>query len=137
MAEGLLGKDYADAEVICRQGEVGDRMFIIQDGRAVVLREDEGIEEVVGVLGPGDVFGEMSIFERQPRSAMVRAKGAARVLTLDKQWFLSHVQEDPSLAYRILQQMSHRIRSLDAEVSWLLSHAGLEDSPGRPRGSPG
>jgi len=135
MVEGVLGKDYVDREIICRQEEVGDRMFIIQAGRAVVLREDEGVEEVVGVLGPGDVFGEMSIFERQPRSATVRARGAARVLTLDKQWFLSHVQEDPSLAYRIFQQMSRRIRSLDAEVSWLLSHAGLGDSSGRPRGS--
>jgi CRP/FNR family transcriptional regulator, cyclic AMP receptor protein len=138
MAEGMLGKDYADGEVICRQGEGGDRLFVIQAGRGVVLREEDGVEEIVGVLGAGDVFGEMSIFERQPRSATVRAKGATRVLTLDKQWFLSHVQEDPSLAYRILQQMSHRIRCLDAEVSWLLSHAGegLEDSKGRPSGSP-
>jgi hypothetical protein len=124
MVEGVLGKDYADGEVICRQGEVGDRMYVIQAGRAVVSREQDGVEGIVGILGPGDVFGEMSIFEREPRSATVRAKGAIRVLTLDRRAFLRHVHEDPSLAYRILQQMSHRIRSLDAEVSWLLSHAG-------------
>jgi CRP-like cAMP-binding protein len=124
MDEGLLGKDYVDGEVICRQEEGGDRMFVIQAGRAVVSREEDGYEAIVGVLGVGDVFGEMSIFERQPRSATVRAKGAVRALTLDRQWFHSHFHKDPSLAYRILRQMSHRIRSLEAEVSWLLAHAG-------------
>lgn len=138
MAEGMLGKDYADGEVICRQGEVGDRMFVIQAGRAVVSREQNGVEGIVGVLEAGDIFGEMAIFDRQPRSATVRAKGAVRVLTLDKQWFLSHIQDDPSLAYRIFQQMARRIRKLNAEVTWLLSHAGErpEGSPERPSGSP-
>lgn len=136
MVEGALGKDYGDGEIICRQGEIGDRLFIVQAGLAVVLREDEGADEIVGILRPGDIFGEMSIFDRQPRSATVRARGASRVLTLDKRWFLNHIQEDPSLAWRVLQQMSRRIRSLDAEVCWLLSHAGLENSPERPSDSP-
>lgn len=134
MVESALGKDYADGQIICRQGDSGDRMFILQAGRAVVLREEEGIEEIVGVLGPGEVFGEMSIFDRHPRSATVRARGATRVLTVDKKWFLNQVQKDPSLAYRIFQQMSQRIRGLDAEVSWLLSHSGIKDPPDRPRG---
>ena len=137
MVEGALGKDYADGEIICRQGEIGDRLFIVQTGLAVVLREDEGTEGIVGVLRPGDIFGEMSIFDRQPRSATVRARGASRVLTLDKRWFLNHIQEDPSLAWRVLQQMSRRIRSLDAEVSWLLSHSELKNSPERSGGSQG
>lgn len=130
MAESSLGRNYADGEILCRQGEPGDRMYIIQSGRAVVLREQEGVEQIVGVLGPGDVFGEMAIFERQPRFATVRARGPTRVLTVDKKLFLKRVQEDPSLAYRILQQMSRRIRNLSAEVSWLLTHSRPEDAPG-------
>ena len=74
---------------------------------------------MVGELGAGDIFGEMAIFDHQPRSATVRAKGRARILTLDKKAFLSHVHEDPSLAYRVLEDMSQRIRSLDAEISRL------------------
>jgi flavin-dependent dehydrogenase len=137
MTEGELGRDYADGEIVCRQGEAGDRMYVIQSGRAVVLREQDGVEGVVGSLGPGDVFGEMSLFEREPRSATVRAVGAMRVLTLDRRAFLRHVNEDPSLAYRILQQMSRRIRRLDAEASWLLSHAGRPPESGpEDRGSP-
>ena len=123
MSEGVLGREYGDGEVICRQGEPGDRMYVVQAGKAEVLHEEDGIEEPVGWLEAGDIFGEMAIFERQPRAATVRARGKMRVLTLDKRGFLRHIHEDPSLAYRILQQMSHRIRSLDAELSRLRIHA--------------
>src|SRR6266542_660475 len=137
VGEGVLGRDYVDGEVICRQGDWGDRMYVVQAGRAAVLREEDGVTETVGELGAGDVFGEMSILEQQPRSATVRAKGAIRVLTLDKRAFLSHLHEDPSLAYRVLQQMSHRIRSLDTELSRLQSRPeGLEHSLTGPSRSP-
>jgi len=117
MDDGVLGGEYADGAVICHQGEPGDRMYVIQSGRATVLREEGGVEVAVGELKSGDVFGEMAIFDRQPRSATVRAKGVARVLTLDKRAFLRQVHEDPSLAYRILESMSLRIRRLDTELS--------------------
>jgi CRP-like cAMP-binding protein len=119
MGEGALGREYADGDVICRQGERGDRMYVIQAGQATVTREEGGAESVVGELNAGDIFGEMAIFDRQPRSATVRARGAARVLTLDKRAFLRQVHEDPSLAFRILETMSRRIRDLDAELSRL------------------
>ena len=116
---GALGKEYEDQEVICRQGEAGNFMYVVQSGRAVVTHEDGGTESVVGNLAPGDVFGEMAIFDRQPRSATVRAMGSARILTLDKRAFLRRVHEDPTLAVRILERMSPRIRSLNEEVSRL------------------
>jgi len=119
MEAGALGREYADQEVVCRQGERGDCMYVIQAGRAEVLREEDGAEVVVGELTTGDVFGEMAIFEREPRSATVRVKGQARVLTLDKRAFLRRVHEDPSMAFHILQRMSFRIRTLNQEFSRL------------------
>ena len=115
MHEGSLGHEYAGGEVICRQGEPGDRMFVVQSGR-VVVEVDGGF---VAELKPGDLFGEMAIVDRRPRSATVRAQGAARVLTLDKRAFLRQVHEDPSLAYRILETMSRRVRRLDGELAEL------------------
>lgn len=122
MDEGVLGREYPDGDIICRQGERGDRMYVIQAGRATVLREDGGVEVVVGELKGGDIFGEMAIFDRQPRSATVRAAGMVRVLTLDKRAFMRQVHEDPSLAYRILETMSRRIRRLDEELSAFRRH---------------
>jgi len=91
MELGALGKEYQDQEIICGQGAAGDCMFVIQAGRAQVLRTEGDREVVVGELSAGDVFGEMAIFDRQPRSASVRAKGTARVLTLDKRSFMRRV----------------------------------------------
>jgi len=117
MGEGLLGKEYADGEIVCRQGELGRSMYVIQAGRVEVVREEGGAEVTLRELTVGDIFGEMAVFDQQARSATVRAKGPARVLTLDRRAFLRGVHEDPSLAYRILQMMSGRIRSLTEELS--------------------
>ena len=117
MESGSMGKEYADREVVCRQGETGNCMFVVLAGRLSVVREDADREVTVGELQGGDVFGEMAIVDQGPRSATVRAKGNARVLTLDKRAFLKKVREDPSLAFRIIQQMSGRIRYLNDELS--------------------
>lgn len=114
-----LGRHYTEGEVICRQGEAGGCMYIIQSGEVEVVHEAAGVETVVTRLSAGDIVGEMAIFDRLPRSATVRAIGGARVLTLDKRAFLRQVSEDPSLAFRILEQLSLRVRSLNAEVARL------------------
>ena len=116
MVTGGLGKVYRVGEEIVRQGETGDCMYVIQTGQAEAIRGKEGTEVRLAVLGEGDVFGEMALFERMPRSATVRALGEVRVLTIDKKTFLRQVHEDPSLAFRILQKMSNRIRELDTEL---------------------
>jgi CRP/FNR family transcriptional regulator len=99
-------------------------MYVIQAGEVEVVREGDGAEIALAVLGAGDVFGEMALFDREARSATVRAKGEARVLTLDKRTFLRRVHEDPSVAFRILQRMSHRIRQLNDEIARLSAEVG-------------
>ena len=117
MSEGALGKSYADGEVIVRQGDVGDCMFTVQEGRLEVVATREGRDEVrLSIMEKGAIFGEMAIFERQVRSATVRALGAARVLTVDKKTFLRRVQEDPTLAFNLVRIMSERIRALSSQV---------------------
>ena len=117
MKDRGLGKLYADGEVVVRQGEVGDYMFVIQEGQLAVLKEHEGSPAVrVAVLNKGDIFGEMAIFEQEIRSATVQAMGEAQVLTVDKKTFLRRVQEDPSLAFNLVRMMSQRIRNVNAEI---------------------
>ena len=115
---GALGKIYRDGEVIVRQGESGDCMFVIQAGEVEVVRENDKQREVrLALLHEKDFFGEMALFDREVRSATVRALGEARVLTVDRKSFLRRVHEDPSLAFGIVEQMSRRIRELDTELA--------------------
>ena len=116
---GALGKTYEDGEVIIREGETGDCLYVVQEGEVEVYMERDGTEVALAVRTTGDLLGEMSIFEREVRSASVRARGRARVLTLDKKNFLRRINEDPSLAFRIVQTMSRRIRELSEEVARL------------------
>ncbi len=119
MNRGALGKVFEDGQVIVRQGETGDCMYVIQEGEVGVYLEDDGQETLLARPGAGEMIGEMAIFERQPRSATVRAIGQARVLTVDRRNFLRRVQEDPSLAFQILETLSHRVRELDRQVARL------------------
>ena len=116
---GELGKIYKAGDRIVHQGEVGDYMYVIQAGQVEVLLERPSQEIHIATLGPGDIFGEMALFSRAVRSATVRAQTEARVLTIDKRGFLKRVHEDPSLAFRILQKMSDRIRQLNEELAQL------------------
>lgn len=121
MSAGQLGKVYGDGDVIVRQGDAGDCMYVVQAGEVEVVAHRDGREVPLRVLGRGEVFGEMSLFDREVRSATVRAKGEARLLTIDKTTFLSRVHEDPTLAFYIVKTMARRIRELSEEVAQLRS----------------
>jgi CRP/FNR family cyclic AMP-dependent transcriptional regulator len=114
-----LGATYHDGEIIVRQGDAADRMFVIQKGQAQILVEKDGKETPIRSAGEGELIGEMAIFERDVRSATVRALGEVRVLTVDKKNFLRRIHEDPSLAFRVVQTMSRRIRELSDELARL------------------
>jgi CRP/FNR family cyclic AMP-dependent transcriptional regulator len=108
-----LGKEYKDGEVIFHQGEVGNCMYVIQRGEVeAVAVNQHGKELRLRTMGPNDFFGEMALFGSEKRSATIRALGDAQVLTIDKKSFLGGIHEDPSLAFRIVKVMSHRIRDL-------------------------
>jgi CRP-like cAMP-binding protein len=117
MNRGALGKDYADGEVIVRQGAMGDCMFVVQSGRVEVLQSTAAGDQHLAFLEVGDFFGEMAVFEKEHRSATVRASGETRVLKVDKRTLLRRIKEDPLLAVNLLQSMSQRIRSLNGELA--------------------
>ncbi|MGD8330239.1 MAG: cyclic nucleotide-binding domain-containing protein [Acidobacteriota bacterium] len=119
MTTGALGKVYSDGEILVRQGDVGDAMFVIQEGQAEILVERDGVETRVRLAGVGEIIGEMAVFERERRSATVRAMGELRALTIDKRNFMRQIAEDPSVAFRVVQSMSSRIRELSNQIAEL------------------
>jgi CRP-like cAMP-binding protein len=119
MDTGALGKIYQDGEIIIRQGDIGDCMYVIQAGQVEVLMEQDGDEVQLAVRGQGDMIGEMAIFEKERRSSTVRARGTVRLLTVDEKNLMRRFHEDPSLAYCLVEMMSRRIRELSNEVARL------------------
>lgn len=114
-----LGKVYQNGEIVIRQGEAGDNMFVIQEGQVEVVVEQDGQEVRLAIQGAGQPIGEMAIFEHEVRSATVRALGQARILTVDRKSLVRRIHQDPSLTYFMMQTMSQRVRELNAEVARL------------------
>ena len=134
MRTALLGRRYEDGEIVVRQGDPGDCLFVVQDGEVEILVRDGDTEVVLRSAGRNEVLGEMAIFEHRPRSATIRAKGPARLLTLDKRNFLRRINEDPSLAFRMIETMSRRVRELSRVVVELRSALDERASTDRPVG---
>lgn len=118
--EGLIGKVYKNGEIIVKEGSISREIYIIQSGKVQVGKSRGSTEVVLATLREGEVFGEMSLFDGQPRSATVRALGEARVLVIDHEMFLRKVRSDPSIALSILRQMGMRIRELDKMITTTL-----------------
>jgi CRP/FNR family cyclic AMP-dependent transcriptional regulator len=116
MKSGGLGKEYKNGEVIIKQGESENCMYVIQSGEVEVLRDNNGTEVRLAIRKAGDFFGEMALFSKEVRSATIRAVGNARVLTVDRKNLLNSIQKDPSLAFRIIETLSKRIRDLSEEI---------------------
>ena len=124
-AESLgLGRTYHDGEVIIRQGDAGECMYVLQSGRVeVVLTNEDGREVLLAKLSDPDIFGEMALCDREVRSATVRAVGEVRALTVDREMFLRRVHQDPSLALRVIQRLAMRVRRADEALG--------KENPGR------
>ena len=127
-----LGRLYKDGKTIIKQGEAGDCMYVIQSGKATVVQSKNGKEVKVAVLGEGDFFGEMALFESKIRSATVRSNGDVRVLTVDKKTLLLRIQEDPSMAFHIMQTTIDRLRKLTDQVSHIKAN-DRRDWDSRPK----
>jgi CRP-like cAMP-binding protein/flavin-dependent dehydrogenase len=118
----VLGKTYEHGEVIFRQGDIGDCMYVVQSGKVEIFQTTDEKEVRLAGLVAGDFFGEMALFEREVRSATVRAQGEARVLTVDKKTLFGRIQADPTIAFHLLQAMSFRLRKLDAQMNRIKAH---------------
>ena len=117
MKEKNLGRHYKDGEIVIKQGTTGNCLYVIQQGRVEVISEQDGKDIKVAELGASEFFGEMGLFEKDVRSCTVRALGDAKILTIDKKNFYKSIHKDSSLAYRLLEKMSNRLREANKKIN--------------------
>jgi len=99
----------APGTVIFRQGDPGDKFYLIRTGSVRVFREDGGLETELSVLRAGDDFGEMALFMNEPRSATVAALEEARLMALSKEQFQRILKDFPQVTFAFVRQMSERL----------------------------
>ena len=113
-------KSFRPQELLFKQGDPGEHMFIIQSGKIEVFLTTPKGEKSLAFYGPGDFFGEMAIIDKAPRSANARAVEETRVIMLDERTFDLHVQSNPAIVRKILKNMSNRLRDTNNQLTNLL-----------------
>src|SRR5688500_17993704 len=127
-AEVTREKTYPKGSVILFEDDPGDSLFIVREGRVkVVLVGEDGREVILGVLGVGEHFGELSLIDDQPRSAHVIAMEDSNLLVLRRDDFRRRVEANVSVAWALLNELSRRLRRADNKIGGLV----LLDVPGR------
>lgn len=111
MIKRFLGeRDFAEGERLITQGEKGDTMYFISQGsvKVEILVEDSLEPQMLGVLGPGDFFGEMALVKNEPRSATVTALEPVKTFTLARPNWNSLGRIYPMFINRITQVANSR-----------------------------
>ncbi len=102
--------------VFCR-GDVGDAAYIIIDGEAEVLVEQEGTEVKVATVGKNELIGEIAILCDVPRTATVRAKSHVTALKIPKDLFFTMVAEFPQMAVEVMCELARRLNRTTVQLS--------------------
>jgi CRP-like cAMP-binding protein len=111
---------YAKDDVVFHADESGDVFCLIREGQVkVTMISPEGKEIILALLGPGDFFGEMALLDDEPRSATVIATEPLDLVTIWRSDFLQILQENFSIARKVLAEISRRLRSASSRIESL------------------
>src|SRR3954449_11502639 len=100
-------KSYPKNAVVLTEGEMGDSLYMIQSGKVkVFIGDEDGREIILKILGPGDFFGEMSMIDKQPRSASVTTLETSTFLVLQHNAFEKCVEAAPRIAQMVMQVLA-------------------------------
>ncbi len=106
--------------VILTEGDLGDSLYAISSGRVkVFIGDQDGREIILKLLGPGDFFGEMSLIDKEPRSASVAAIESTTLKVLSHQAFQECLTRAPRIATTVMQALAKRLRDADRKISTL------------------
>ena len=130
-------KEFTEADVLIQAGQPNDFLYLILSGRLRIHLKDLTLAPIV-MLEPGEVVGEMSVFDRQPASAYVVAQEDSRLLVLDRATIWSLIEIYPIVARNLLFVLAQRLRSGNALVEdWLLERVSKSALGAFPFQSPG
>jgi CRP/FNR family transcriptional regulator len=125
---GVVDARLARGDRLFSEGDEGDRLYVILDGKIKLTRAaPDGRENLLSVLGPGEMFGELSLFDPRPRTASAVAVTDARLAALPHEWLRSWLTGRPDVALHLLKALAQRLRRANDVMADLV----FTDVPGR------
>ena len=114
--------------VLFAEGDEGDHLYVIVDGKLKLgTSSGDGRENLLSILGPGEMFGELSLFDPGPRTSTATAVTDARLLSLGQEKLLPWLATNPNVSLQLLARLAQRLRRTNEAVGDLV----FSDVPGR------
>ena len=108
---------FPEGSVIFKEGDPGDRLFVIRSGHVRLSRRShDGRDFVMAVLGPGDVLGELAVVDPGPRTSSASALTPVMATAVSRAHLRRLIVADPDLAWRMLQRLAERLNSVEAQL---------------------
>ncbi len=124
----MTERSFVRGETVFSENETGDRLYVIVDGKIKLGRSSgDGRENLIAVLGPGEMFGELSLFDPGPRTATATALAPTRVLELGHPTLVTWLESSPRVATHLLAAIARRLRRTNEAMADLV----FSDVPGR------
>lgn len=118
----------AKGDTVFREGDDGDRLYVVSDGKIKLTHAaPDGRETLLAVMGPGDMFGELSLFDPGPRTATASAVVDTMLLGLNHQSLRAWLTGRPEVAEALLRALAQRLRRTNETLADLV----FSDVPGR------
>ena len=115
---------YEPGEVVIKQGDLGDKAYVIVDGEAEVLLEtSEGPKKLV-TMKKNELFGELALLCEAPRTATIQAGTGLQVMSIEKDIFFTLIAEDPQMSARITRSVAERLERTTRDLGEALSAGG-------------
>jgi CRP-like cAMP-binding protein len=124
----VVAHSYRGGQIIFSEGDEGSGFYVVISGRVKVFKlSPEGKEQILHVFGPGEPFGEASVFAGQRFPAHAEALEESRIFFFPRAAFIELIKQDPSLALNMLAILSRRLR----KFTLLVEDLSLKEVPGR------
>ncbi|ROR73197.1 CRP-like cAMP-binding protein [Bogoriella caseilytica] len=115
-------------ETLFTEGDPGDRLYIIVEGKMKLGHTaPDGRENLLAVLGPGELLGELTLFDPGPRSGTATAVGLTELLSLEHDALMGFIERRPALAKHMLRELARRLKRTNEALADLV----FSDVPGR------
>lgn len=119
---------FRRGEKLFNEGDPGDRLYLLVDGKVKLGHtSSDGRENLIAVLGPGEMIGELTLFDPGPRSTTATAVAPTKMLQLDHRAMMEFIDTRPELAKHMLKALAIRIRRTNDQLADLV----FSDVPGR------
>ncbi len=115
-----FGREFAAGDVLFREGDPGEQMYVIQSGTVRITKNVAGADRVIAILGPGEFLGELAILNDKPRVATATVVADMRCLVIEAKTLESMVTRSGEIAMRLIKKLAKRIDAADALIELLM-----------------